>query len=243
MKPSLPCQRMVRSGARPCGWIIISTVIVLLNGCLSRPNLIRQAFAFGAMPISASHAIGSRRVLGIRNLQVAAPFDCRSFVYRTGEFTYERDPYAELLVSPDEGLRSPIGLGLRESGAFAAVLEPGTALKPNTVVEIYVYQLYGDFRQPESNAAVLAVGIVFLEATDGVTGKVILNREYSRRIPLKDRAPSGLMEGWTVALGQILSDATADLEQTEAISASPPSLQAGSSTHPDGESPRHGSPP
>src|SRR5260221_12526857 len=68
-----------------------------LTGCLSRSALNKQTFAFSMSTIAATNILASNRVLGIRNLQIAAPFEGRSFVYRTGEFSYVRDPYAEFL--------------------------------------------------------------------------------------------------------------------------------------------------
>src|SRR5271163_889849 len=68
-----------------------------LTGCISRPALNKQTFAFSAPAISATNVVAINRVLGIRNLQIATPFEGRSLVYRTGEFSYVRDPYAEFL--------------------------------------------------------------------------------------------------------------------------------------------------
>ena len=81
-------------------------------------------------------------------MAIAAPFEGRSLVYRTGEFSYLRDPYAEFLEPPAEELLAPMRGWLHNSGNFIALTEAGSALKPNTLVEISVSQLFGDFRQP-----------------------------------------------------------------------------------------------
>lgn len=186
--------------------------VCLLTGCLSRPHLDHQSFVF-APPSSTAKAATSGRVLRIRDLQVAAPFADRAFVYRTGQFSYDRDPYAEFMVSPTDGLLSSIGGWMRESGAFKAVVESGSALKPDTLVEIHVTELYGDFRQSEPARAVLAMGFVFFDSPNGVPGKVILQREYRRDIPLSARTAAALIEGWNQALAQILDSAVLDLER------------------------------
>ncbi len=134
--------------------------------------------------IAATNTVASNRVLGIRNLQIAAPFDGRSFVYRTGEFSYVRDPYAEFLEPPAEELMAPVREWLRGSGNFSAVVEASSALKPDMLVEVSVSQLFGDFRQPEHPAAILTMRFVFFDATNGVPGKAIFQQEYSRSIPL-----------------------------------------------------------
>jgi len=189
---------------------ILFAAVCLLTGCLARPHLDKQTFIFALPSPSATSAVPGDRVLGIRTLQVAEPFASRAFVYRTGEYSYDRDPYAEFMVSPAEGLVPPIRGWLRGAGGWHAVAEAGSALKPNTLVEIQVGQLYGDFRPSETASAVLAMRFVFFDAPNGIPGEVILQREYSRVVPLKARTPAALIEGWNRALAQILDSAMLD---------------------------------
>lgn len=187
-------------------------MVCLLCGCISRPPLNTRTFAFALPPASKREPNDeSRRVLAIRSLRVASPFDGRSFVYRPSEYAFESDPYAEFLVSSAESLLIPIRACLRQSGAFEAVVEPGSARKPNTLAEISVLELYGDFRRPEEPAAVLTLRVLLFDALNGVAGKLILEREYSRRIPVTARNPDALMAGWNQALGQILAEFDADV--------------------------------
>jgi ABC-type uncharacterized transport system auxiliary subunit len=181
-----------------------------LTGCLSRPALTRQTFTFDAPTISATNDLTDGRVLGIRSLQIAAPFDSRSFVYRTGEFSYARDPYAGFLEPPAEEMMVPVRGWLRGKGQFSAVTEAGSALKPDTLVEISVSRLFGDFRQPEHPAAVLTMQFVFFDAPNGVPGRVILQKDYSCRIPLDAPNAAALMDGWNQALAEILAEVSTD---------------------------------
>jgi hypothetical protein len=171
----------------------------------------KQTFAFSTSTIAATNTVASNRVLGIRNLQIAAPFDGRSFVYRTGEFSYVRDPYAEFLEPPAEELMAPVREWLRGSGNFSAVVEASSALKPDMLVEVSVSQLFGDFRQPEHPAAILTMRFVFFDATNGVPGKAIFQQEYSRSIPLSGPNAAALMAGWNQALSGIFVEMSPDL--------------------------------
>jgi cholesterol transport system auxiliary component len=185
-----------------------------LTGCISRPALNKQTFTFNAPAISATNIVAGDHVLGIRNLQIAAPFEGRSLVYRTGEFSYVRDPYAEFLGPPAEELLAPMRGWLRNSGNFIALTEAGSALKPNTLVEISVSQMFGDFRQPTHSMAVLTMRFVFFNAPNGVPGKEILQQEYSRRIPLSAPTAAALMEGWNQGLAEILAEVSSDFRTT-----------------------------
>src|SRR5882724_11778771 len=195
-----------------------TTILVFacaLSGCLSKPALHRQTFAFTASEAVPTNILATARVLGIRNLQIAAPFEERSLVYRTGDNAYVRDPYAEFLDTPAESLLVTIREWLRDNASFAVVVEPGSYLKPNTFAEIGVTRFYGDFRQPQRPVAVLTMRFLFLDATNGLPGKVLLEREYARSIPLKSATPEALMEGWNQALTQVLTQVTSDVQRSE----------------------------
>jgi ABC-type uncharacterized transport system auxiliary subunit len=189
---------------------MLLAAVCLLTGCLARPHLDQQSFIFAPPPPSAAKTAPGSRVLGIRTLQVAAAFESRAFVCRTGEFSYESDPYAEFKIPPAEALVSPICGWVRNAGVFSAVTEAGSALKADTLVEIHVSQLYGDFRPAQQATAVLAMRFVFFDAPHGNPGKVILQQEYTRAIPLKARTAAALIESWNQALAQILESAMQD---------------------------------
>lgn len=150
-------------------------------------------------------------MVSIRSIRVAAPFDDRSLVYRVGDFSYAEDPYAEFLVSPAESLRPPFQSWMRQSDLFQTVVEPGSALKPNTMAEVTVLELYGDFRRPPEPAAVLTLRYVLLDSPEGIPGKLVFEREYSRRVLLKGKNANALMVGWNEALSQILAQLGSDL--------------------------------
>jgi len=200
--------------------LLLLPVLCLLSGCLSRPALHTQTFAFDPPPDSSPKAAAScERVVSIRSLRVAAPFDDRSLVYRVGEFSYDADPYAEFLIAPAESLRAPIGSWMHRSDLFQTVVEPGSALKPNTMAEITVLELYGDFRRPSEAAAVLTLRFVLLDSPEGIPGKLAFEGEYSRRVLLKSKNPHALMSGWNEALNQILEQLGSDLRRLDSTPA------------------------
>jgi uncharacterized lipoprotein YmbA len=183
----------------------------LLAGCLSKPALNRQTFAF-PIPEAALTNNTTSRVLAIRRLDVAAPFDSRPLVYRTGESTFVRDPYAEFLENPRDTLSVVVREWLRNHKTFAAVVEPGSALKPDTFVEIAVVRLYGDFRKPKQPAAILTMRFLFFDATNAIPGRALLEKEYTRSTTLDSATPAALMGGWNQSLAQILTEVSADFQ-------------------------------
>jgi cholesterol transport system auxiliary component len=197
-----------------------SSVLFLLSaltfgGCLSKPPMNEQTFAFSVPTSSDTSEAASGRVLGIKTLQVAPPFDGRAFVYRTGEFSYERDSYAGFLGLPTEVLTGPVTELLRGDGCFSAVVKMGSAARPNTLVEINVNELYGDIRKTDSPAAILSMQVILTDAKNGLPGKVLLQKNYSRRIPMKSTAPAALMAAWNEALVEIFADIASDFRREE----------------------------
>ncbi len=202
-------------------WILRISGVALLafaltfSGCLSKPPLNTQTLDFSMPELSATNGVMNGHVLGIKPLKVAPPFNDRSLVYRTGEFSYQRDPYAQFLGPPAEILFTPVSETLCRDGGFSAVVKTGDTVEPDTIVEIHVSQLYGDIRKPGSPSAVLAMQIIFMDATNGLPGKVIVQQDYSREITVKTATADAFMEGWNQALTEILAEAASDLRNQE----------------------------
>ena len=213
MKPSSHFSTMATSAPqfrRMLSILGLLSLVFVLGGCLTRPAIKTQTFAFSVPLMVTTNGAPKGRVLSIRTLEIAPPFDGRSLVYRTGDFSYERDPYAEFLSSPAEELVTSISGILSANGCFSAVVGMGSAVTPNTLVEINISQLYGDIRNPGSPYAVLAMQVVFVNAKNGVPGNVILQRSYSRRIPVKSATAGAFMKGWNEALVEIFGEVASD---------------------------------
>jgi hypothetical protein len=57
--------------------------------------------------------------------------------------------------------------------------------------------------------------IIFFDATNGLPGKVILERDYSRTIPVRSATAEALMEGWNQALVEIFTEVASDFQRQE----------------------------
>jgi hypothetical protein len=183
----------------------------LCGGCLSRPSVVPQSFAFAMPAITAGTNQAGMFVLEIRRLNVAAPFDRQSFVYRTGPFSYETDPYAQFLAAPNQTLLSAMRGYL--AGTGRQITTPDSSLQPNAVLEIDVLELCGDFRPGQSPAAVLRINCVCFDARGERSGQVLLQKEYQQRIPFRIAKAAMLMDAWNKALHQITHELNSDLSQ------------------------------
>lgn len=185
----------------------------LVGGCLSRPALSRQSFAF-AIPQVGRIAGQGTNVLEIQQLKVAAPFDNQSFVYRTGEFSYERDPYAQFLVAPEEIFVPPMRGYLLNSGSFGDVVSETGTIKPEMTATIYIGQLYGDFRNHQAPAAVLDMTFQVFNPGQGGQSELWLQKQYEQRVPFHERTAAALMAAWNQALQRTMEAVIADLKKS-----------------------------
>ncbi len=188
--------------------VVLPACLVLLAGCLSRPALNTQTFSFDLPAVAATNA--DAPVLGIKTVTVAAPFADRALVYRTGEFNYERDPYAQFLDFPERELMASVRAGLCSQGDFSSAVMAGAALAPDIMVEVNVSQLFGDFREQDNSKAILRAQFIFYQATNGIAARAILKQEYARSIPIGKPTAAALMAGWNQALDEIFGEALAD---------------------------------
>jgi len=194
--------------------VVLLASVFIFCGCLTRQPLNEQTFAFCAPEWPATNGTAGDGLLDIKSLQIAAPFDGRAFTYRTGEFSFVHDPYAGFLSFPAGELVATISEMLQEDGGFR-IVPTGSGLRPDTLLEISVRELYGDIRRPGSPEAVLGLQMVFIQATNGLPGRVILQRNYARRIPVKSSRASALMAGWNRALAEIIAEAASDFRRQE----------------------------
>ena len=185
-----------------------------ITGCLSRPALNPQTFSFGLPAGIATNFVAGQPVLALKKLRVASPCEQRSFVYRTGDFTYVRDPFASFLDLPEQELQAPLRAGLCSEGDFSAVVETGSTLKPDILVEIDALQLFGDFRQMTSPKAVLTMRFTFFVATNGIATRPLFQKEYSQTIPIAKPSAAALMSGWSQAMTKTLTGVLSDYRQS-----------------------------
>jgi cholesterol transport system auxiliary component len=198
---------------------LLSTLALLacafvLTGCLSRPALNPQTFSFGLPAGIVTNFVAGQPVLALKKLEVASPYDQRSIVYRTGDFTYARDPFASFLDLPGQELQAPLRDGFCSQGDFSAVVETGSALEPDILVEVEVLQLFGDFRQPESPKAVLTMRFTFFAATNGIATQPLFQKEYSQSLPIDKPSATALLSGWDQALTGTLAAVLSDYRQS-----------------------------
>lgn len=193
-------------------------LFIAATGCLSKKPLNKESFAFDIPEANPHVGATNAPVLTIREISVMPPFDSPSLTYRTGSFSYERDPYAGFLASPAASLGEPIRALLRNTGKFSVITDPESALRGNLALEISVTQLYGDFRDKEHPSAVLEMRFVLYDSgqprssrLSKPTPKVLLQKVYIQRVPLKAHTAAAVVAVLNDALQEIVMQFARDV--------------------------------
>jgi ABC-type uncharacterized transport system auxiliary subunit len=195
-------------------WILVLGAF-LLTGCLSRKPLHKETFAFSLPKSEQVAASTNAPALTLRQITVAAPFDSPSLTYRTGEFSYERDPYAGFLVSPAESLTGPTRAILENSGKFSSVGDSESSVRGNLDLEVSVSQLYGDFRNKSQPVAVLEMHFTLFQPKQRLARSnktnVAFEKTYTRQLPIRTQTAAAVFASLNAALDEIVTQFANDV--------------------------------
>ena len=176
-----------------------------LCGCASGPGWQRRTFAF-ASPADPPTTRAETNVVALSRVSISPLFQSRSFTYRTAENSYEQDPYAGFLISPERALAESIRASMRAGGVFGRVVEPGSGLVPTLVVEASVNELYGDFRQASKPVGTMEIHFIVYEVKEGNPGRIVLDKVCARETPLARKTADALMAAWNADLREIMEE-------------------------------------
>jgi cholesterol transport system auxiliary component len=188
-------------------------MLAVICGCASGPNWKRQAFAF-SMPADPPTTNATKEITALSRVSISPLFQSRSFTYRTGENSYEQDPYAGFLIPPERALAEPVRAWMRVSGVFGTILEPSSGITPTLVMEISINELYADFRHPTQPVGTMGLHVMCCEVQDGLPHRVVLDKFCSHETPLAQKTPGALMAAWDADLREIIHEINSEYAKT-----------------------------
>ena len=182
-------------------------------GCASEPGWKRQAFAF-SLPADPPTTNSTQKITALSRVSISPLFQSRSFTYRTGENSYEQDPYAGFLIPPERALAESIRASMRASGTFGSVLETGSGITPTLIMEISINELYGDFRKPSEPLGTMGLHVICCEVHDDLPRRVVFDKFCSHQTPLARKTPGALMAAWDADLREIINEINSEYAKT-----------------------------
>lgn len=149
-------------------------------------------------------------ILRVRSFRISPSYSGSEFLYRTGVSAVEADFYNEFLTPPSRLTTENVEGWMRASGLFKAVVDSSSPIEAKYVLEGNVRSIYGDYRQPESAAAVLEIQI-FMTNEAAAEENLLFQKNYSKRIPIPDNSSEALVAGWNQCLQEMLIELESDL--------------------------------
>ncbi|MDZ4742147.1 MAG: hypothetical protein SGI98_01860 [Verrucomicrobiota bacterium] len=214
--------------------ITLFTGLVLMGGCgfsrqaaINREYYMLDVVKFTNESATPKKAVFPSVVIMVQPLGMTVAYDKKSFVYRTGEYTYESDFYRSFQEAPVILIEEQTYQWIQTKKLFGQVIRPGTLVKPNFMIYGYVYQMYGDYSVPGDFKAVLSVGYKILGHSKNLYDNVVLEKIYTQKVPLKDRDIQTLIDSYNTALKNVLLQLTADIKKTDFVSYEQSTIPAG----------------
>ncbi|MSQ20056.1 MAG: hypothetical protein EXR39_11000 [Betaproteobacteria bacterium] len=182
--------------------------VLLANACSlsgpSRPAPVKQSYLLNAERTGPTNAGHIPLALRVNRFVVAQPFDSRPLVYRATDLRFETDFYNEFLALPATMVTERTMRWLADARLFSAIVPMNSNIDARLVLEGSVWTLHGDYRNPQAPRAI--IGIRFLLARDDTEGPTLLDRSFTRSVPVADRSPDQLVAAFDVALSRILAE-------------------------------------
>ena len=190
---------------------LLAALICAFAGCgLSRPSPVKQTYLLQAAAPTQPAAAPRPGTLKVGTIAIAAPFRGKSLVYRESDLKFESDFYNEFLVSPSAMLTESAATWLAAARVFREVLPASANADGDYVLEGFVSELYGDFRDTGKPAAVITAKF-FLVDNRTLSGVPIWQTELTQRVALGSRSSDALVGGFNSAWAAILADLSQQL--------------------------------
>ena len=197
--------------------VIICAVIVMAavpGGCAS-PKVgysAKQQYVLGARRDAEKISPVGTSVVKVRPFRVSNRFDCKTFLYRTDEMSYESDFYHEFLGLPGPIITEEVKEWLAASGLFSNVIDTGSRAEGRFVLEGNVLALYGDYTDKDNPQAVIEIHFLLINTTISA-GSIVFDETYESVVPLESSRSEALVQGWNTCLKQILEALEKDLQE------------------------------
>lgn len=145
----------------------------------------------------------------IRKISISQKFEGKEFVYRKDQVNYESDFYNTFFINPSANIREEIAKSLLSSNLFEWDGSIQNPINNTHFIEIYISQLYGDFRDKQA-LAILDFEVVVYTEKNSVSSP-IYRKTFKNAIPIQGQSPEALTFGWNEALSNSLQTIVIDL--------------------------------
>ena len=200
-----------QNATRALAAVLLLLSTVLLAGCinLARAYPEKNHYAFNPQRTAEKNSAKPGEILRVQPFRINILFGDKEMIFRKGEQNFEADFYNQYTAAPRLLITDRIREWLGESGIYESVIESGSRLRESHILEGYIQSLYGDLRGGKAKA-VIEIQFTLISAKISES-KILLEKTYSREIPLERMNPENLAAGLNRGLEEILTEFEQDL--------------------------------
>jgi cholesterol transport system auxiliary component len=187
----------------------------LFSGCVSieRSYPDKRYFVLDISLKASPQASADSGILQIASARVSPRYADRNFIYRRSDTRFESDFYNQFLISPAALVTEELRRELSQAGIFKFVVGSANPVAPTHTMETIVNTLYGDFRDLKAPKAVIEMEF-FLTQEASPSG-IVFHKLYQRIVPVQERNPEALVQGWNQGLETISGSLVSDLKASQ----------------------------
>jgi len=188
--------------------------IALIIGCggINKSYPERTYFLFEVSEPSNPLTPVQGTTVEVKRFSISPGNEGKEFVYRTTEIQYLSDFYNQFFRPPSVILTEAVTQWLDQAQVFEDVLNPISQALPIYFIEGNVVELYGDYRNQSAAKAVMKIQFYLLKTSDlGDQPNIVFGKTYESEQPIGSATPPNLMNGWNLALEDILGEFLKDL--------------------------------
>jgi cholesterol transport system auxiliary component len=192
--------------------LILLAASFLFSGCVSIEKSYpdKRYFVLDIASNAPLQNSADSGILQIALARVSPRYADRNFVYRRSDTRFESDFYNQFLISPAALVTEELRGRLSRAGLFKFVVGSANDLTPTHTIEIIVNTLYGDFRDLKAPKAVIEMEFFLTQEVS--PSAIVFHKLYQRIVPVQERNPEALVQGWNQALEAISSSLVSDLK-------------------------------
>jgi cholesterol transport system auxiliary component len=191
--------------------VVAACLVSALGACSIGASLHTDTYVVEPpLPAPAPAASRVSATLRMGNVRVAPAFAGHALIYRMDDVKFTPDFYHAFIADPGPMLGGRMAEWLDRAGPFKSVAQPGGSAPATYALEAVVTELYGDFRPGQPPAAVMTVQFTLVDLSSP-PATVVLVRFIGRRVVLPQATPDALVRGYGQALGEILTELSAQL--------------------------------
>jgi len=197
-----------------CSFLLFITLAI---GCpsVNKPYPERTYFLFEVSDPPKNVATVKGATLDINRFSISPSSEGREFIYRITDLEFRTDFYNQFFRPPTTIMTETVRQWINKTGLFEDVLNPVSLAIANYSIEGNIVELFGDYRNQDAAKAVLRIQLFLLKISeDGSDPQILLSKTYTSVKPIAIASPQNLMNGWNLALEDILNEFLVDLKDS-----------------------------